>query len=143
MIDRVFVDTNVLVYAHHVGAGARHELAVELVERWWHKRTAVLSTQVIQELYVNLRRKVVPPLSRRQASQLVDDYLVWPVVVNDGSAIREAIEFEQRYRLSFWDALIVQAANAASVAELYTEDLNHGQRYDQVVAVNPFVGLET
>ena len=142
MSDRRFVDTNILVYAHHANAGARHEVATQLVERLWRDRTAVVSTQVIQELYVNLRRKVTPPLSRPEASRLIADYLAWHLVVNDGASIREAIELEKRYQLSFWDALIVQAANASGASELYTEDLNHGQRYDQVTALNPFVGLD-
>ena len=104
----------------------------------WRDRTGVLSTQVIQELLVNLRRKASNPLPAGETRRLVQDYLCWPVVVNDGAAILEALELEDRYRLSFRDALIVQAAIACGAATLYTEDLNHGQTYGGVRAVDPF-----
>ena len=73
-----------------------------------------------------------------EAKQVLADYLTWEVVVNDGESILGALELEERYKISFWDAMIVQAANAAGVERLYSEDLNHGQRYGSVVAVNPF-----
>jgi predicted nucleic acid-binding protein len=138
MSARHFVDTNVLVYAHQANAGSRHRVAAELVTQLWLDRTGVVSTQVLQELYVNLRRRIDPPLGIDEAARIVDDYLAWRLVVNDGDAIRQAIVYEKRYKLSFWDALIVQAANSAGADTLYTEDLNHGQRYGQVLAVDPF-----
>lgn len=142
MSARYFVDTNILVYAHHVNAGARHRTAVELVDQLWRARSGVVSTQILQELYINLRRKIDPPLNIDEASRVVDDYLAWRLVVNDGDSIRQAIGYEKRYKLSFWDALVVQAANAAGAEKLYTEDLNHGQRYGDVVAMDPFAKSE-
>jgi predicted nucleic acid-binding protein len=137
---RYFVDTNILVYAHEASAGEKGQRARELVERLWQERSGVLSTQVLQELYVNLRREAERPLGRSQARQLVTDYLRWHLVVNDGEAILAALEFERRYRLSFWDALIVQAANEAAATTLYTEDLGHGQTYGMVEVINPLLG---
>jgi predicted nucleic acid-binding protein len=72
------------------------------------------------------------------ARRLIEDYLSWNVVANDGAAILRAVDFERRYKISFWDALIVAAANAADATLLYTEDLNHGQTYGVVEACNPF-----
>jgi predicted nucleic acid-binding protein len=138
MSDRAFVDTNVLVYAHDPGSGAKHDRAKALVSQLWHERSGVVSTQVLQELYVNLRKVATKPLSQSEAKQLLADYLTWEVVVNDGQSILEALELEERYQISFWDAMIVQAANAAGVENLYSEDLNHGQRFGSVIAVNPF-----
>ena len=135
---RAFVDTNILVYAHDRAAGERHRLARTLLEQLWEGRTGVLSTQVIQEFYVNVRRKAQRPISATEARQLVEDYLSWDVIVNDAEAIREAMILEKRYRLGFWDALIVQAANAGGAAVLYSEDLAHGQVYGTVELVNPF-----
>ncbi len=138
MTGKLFVDTNVLVYAHDASAGRKHEIARSLLENLWRNRSGVVSTQVLQELYVNVRRIAVNPMKPGAARQLIEDYMAWQVVVNDAQAIIEAIKFEKRYRISFWDALIVQAANAADVGALLTEDLNHGQRYGEVQAVNPF-----
>jgi predicted nucleic acid-binding protein len=137
---RTFVDTNVLVYAHDRSAGTKHARARELVEGLWTTRTGVISTQVLQELYVNLRRKVGKPLSAAEAKGLVADYLRWEVIVNNGESILEAMELEQRFRLSFWDALIVQAAQSAGVEILSSEDLSHGQDYGGVRVVSPFAG---
>lgn len=139
MSDRFFVDTNVLVYAHDASAGRKHQIARALIEELWTNRSGVLSTQVLQELYVNVRRVAFNPLDAGEARGLVEDYASWETVVNDGAAILGAIGIENRYGISFWDALIVHAANATAVETLYTEDLNHGQVYGEVTAVNPFV----
>lgn len=139
MSDKAFVDTNVLVYAHDSGAGIRHEKARDLVARLWEERTGIVSTQVLQELYVSVRRKAQNPLPLDETRQVILDYLRWEVVVNDGDSILGAMEIEARYGLSFWDALIVHAATAAGAPTLFSEDLGHGQAYGQVRAVNPFV----
>lgn len=133
-----FVDSNVLVYAHDRGAGEKHERARTLVAELWRQRTGALSTQVIQEFYVNVRRKSANPIPESAARHLVEDYLRWEVVVNDGTSILEALDVADRYQLSFWDSLIVQAANASGASILYTEDLNQGQRYGAVKVANPF-----
>jgi predicted nucleic acid-binding protein len=134
-----FVDTNILVYAHDRGSGRKHLAAKELVTKLWHERSGVLSTQVLQEFYVNLRRKAVHPIGATAARRLIEDYLSWKVVVNDGAAVLQAVDIERRYKISFWDALIIQAANAANVAIIFTEDLSHGQTYGMVEVCNPFV----
>lgn len=138
MSAELFVDSNVLVYAHDVGAGRKHEVARELTRRLWRERSGVLSTQVLQELYVNVRRKAEQPVSRDEAIALIEDYRRWKVVVNSERSIVEAIRIEERFGLSFWDALILQAAQSSGAGTLYTEDLNHGQRYGSVEALNPF-----
>lgn len=137
MSDRFFVDTNLLVYAHDLSAGAKHERARTLVEELWRDRSGVLSTQVLQELYVTLR-KARNPLAAAEARQVLTDYLRWEVVVNNGDSVLEAVDLEARYRLSFWDALIVQAASTSGAQILYSEDLSHGQAYGTVRVVNPF-----
>jgi predicted nucleic acid-binding protein len=139
MSDKVFVGTNILMYAHDSAAGAKHQRAKALLERLWQERSAAISTQVLQELAVNLRRKVAVPLTTKAVQEIVADYLTWQVVVNDGTAIREALDFEERYGISFWDALIVQAANTVGASILYTEDLSDGQHYGSVRVENPLV----
>jgi predicted nucleic acid-binding protein len=142
MSDRYFVDTNILMYAHDTAAGEKHRRAKALVEELWETRAGVVSTQVLQELAVNLRRKVKKPLDARATRDIVSDYLAWHVVVNGGDSILEALDFETRYRVSFWDALVIQAAHAAGADVLYSEDLSDGQRYGTVRVKNPLTGGE-
>ncbi|MGE0453995.1 MAG: PIN domain-containing protein [Vicinamibacteria bacterium] len=140
MSDRAFVDTNVLVYAHDRSAGVKHEKARALVEALWRDRAGVVSTQVLQELCVAMRKMSAGPPSPPDLARLVADYLRWDVVVNTGESIVEALEIEERFGLSFWDALIVQAAAASGAATLYSEDLSDGQSYGTVRVVNPLAG---
>ncbi|MHB8218592.1 MAG: PIN domain-containing protein [Candidatus Sulfotelmatobacter sp.] len=140
MADKFFVDTNVLIYAHDRTTGVKHERARELVEKLWASGQGVLSTQVLQELCVNLRRKVARPLGVEEIRQLVSDYMSWEVVVNSPGAVIRALELEVRYKTSFWDALILQAAEQSGAAILYSEDLAAKQSYGTLRVVNPLAG---
>ncbi|MFZ5470053.1 MAG: PIN domain-containing protein [Myxococcota bacterium] len=142
MSAKYFVDTNILLYAHDTSAGVKHQRAKALLEKLWTERSGVVSTQVLQELCVNVRRKAARPLDVESTRELVTDYLAWQVVVNTEQSILEALDLESRYRISFWDALVVQAARAAGTAVLYSEDLSAGQTYGTVSVVNPFVEAE-
>ena len=137
MSDRYFVDTNILMYAHDKAAGTKHERAKALVEELWRNRTGVVSTQVLQELAVNLRKKAGRPLDAKATREIVTDYLTWQVVVNGGESILEALDLEARFQISFWDALVVQAAHTSGADVLYSEDLSDGQTYGAVRVINP------
>jgi predicted nucleic acid-binding protein len=137
MSDRFFVDTNILMYAHDKAAGAKHERAKALVEELWRNRTGVVSTQVLQELSVNLRKKAGRPLDAKSTREIITDYLTWHVVVNGGESILEALDLEARFQISFWDALVVQAAHTSGAEVLYSEDLSDGQTYGAVRVINP------
>jgi predicted nucleic acid-binding protein len=137
MSDRFFVDTNILMYAHDKAGGAKHERAKALVEELWRNRTGVVSTQVLQELSVNLRKKASRPLDARATREIITDYLTWHVVVNGGESILEALDLEARFQISFWDALVVQAAHTSGAEVLYSEDLSDGQKYGAVRVINP------
>jgi predicted nucleic acid-binding protein len=139
MSDKHFVDTNILVYAYDQSAGLKHERARTLIEQLWDSGSGVLSTQVLQELCINLRRKVAKPLPVEEVRSILLDYSAWEVVVNTPSSILQALEIEVRYKISFWDALIVHAAESAGAAILYSEDLAKGQRYGAVRVVNPLL----
>ena len=138
MSDRYFVDTNVLMYAHDSAAGEKHQRAKSLVEELWEARAGVVSTQVLQELAVNLRRKAKKLLNAKATRDVVSDYLTWQIVVNGGDSILEALDLEAKYQISFWDALIVQAAHVSGAEVLYSEDLSDGQAYGAVRVINPF-----
>lgn len=137
MSDRYFVDTNILMYAHDRAAGEKHLRAKALVEELWESRSGAVSTQVLQELAVNLRRKARKPLDAKATREVISDYLTWQVVLNGGDSILEALELEARYQISFWDALVVHAAQVAGAEILYSEDLSDGQRYGTVRVKNP------
>lgn len=137
MSDRFFVDTNILMYAHDSTAGEKHEQAKALVEALWETRAGVVSTQVLQELAVNLRKNAKKALDAKATREVVSDYFAWQVVVNDGGSILEALDLEARFQISFWDALVIQAAQVAGAEILYSEDLSDGQRYGTVRVKNP------
>jgi predicted nucleic acid-binding protein len=140
MADKFFVDTNILIYAHDPRAGRKHERARQLIERLWRTGEGVLSTQILQELCVNLRRKVARPVPIDEIRRLIQDYLSWEIVVNTPEAVIEALEIETRYRISFWDALVLQAAESSGAAVLYSEDLATGQAYGTIQVVDPLAG---
>lgn len=140
MVEKYFVDTNILIYAHDRSAGMKHERARELIERLWTNGQGVLSTQVLQELCVNLRRNVANPVPLDELRALVRDYLSWEIVVNTAEAVLQALEIEARYQLSFRDALILQAAEQSGALALYSEDLAAKQIYGTVQVLNPLAG---
>ena len=136
MSDKCFVDTNILVYAHDFKQGAKHERARALIAKLWDSGDGVLSTQVLQELCISLRRKVARPLSTEATRQLIEDYSSWEIVVNTAESVVQALDLETRYKISFWDALIVQAAMKSGAGLLYSEDLADRQSYGAVRVVN-------
>lgn len=139
MSAKCFVDTNILIYAHDRSAGGKHKKAQLLLEQLWETGQPVLSTQVLQELCLNLRRKVGNPLPAHEIRQIIRDYTAWEVITNTAESVLDALEIEARYQTSFWDALILQAATAAGATILYSEDLTAGQNYGSVRVVNPFL----
>jgi predicted nucleic acid-binding protein len=133
-----FVDTNVLAYAYDRSEAAKQPVARALLEALWRDRAGVLSTQVLQELYVLATRKFDPPMPRAAARELVVVYASWPVVQVDVPLVLAASELEERHTLSFWDALVVEAARRAGATRLVTEDLQAGRRIGGVAVENPF-----
>jgi predicted nucleic acid-binding protein len=131
-----FLDTNILVYAYDLDASAKRNVALRLVKQGWTvPGETAISVQVLQELYVNLERRGV---ARRDAVQIIQDFSYWPVVDNSLDLLHRALEEQARWQISFWDASILAAARISGAVELVTEDLNHGQDYDGIRAVNPF-----
>ena len=136
--DKVFVDTNILIYAYDVSASKKHEVARQIVSDLWNSGHGVLSIQVLQEFFVNVTQKIPKPLDRRSARDIVADFLKWEVIIDDGESILEAVDVLLRYGLSFWDALIVGAAARSGAAVLLSEDLKDGQVIHGLTIRNPF-----
>ena len=139
MSDRYFIDTNILVYAYDRTAAEKHSRSRALLENLWQTGQGVLSTQVIQEFCVNVRRKVRVPLPLEEVREIVEEYQAWEIAMIWPSTILRALDKETRFKISFWDALILQSAEEAGASVLYSEDLNHDQSYGPVRVVNPLL----
>jgi predicted nucleic acid-binding protein len=135
--DKTFVDSNVLIYAHDVDAGRRHEVAKALLRDLWLTRTGILGTQVLCEFYVNVTRKIKTPLSKADARRVVETYTPW-CLAPETADVNEAFRIEDEAGIGFWDALILAAAARGGAARVLSEDLNPGQIISGVTVVNPF-----
>lgn len=133
-----FVDTSVLAYAHNASEQIRQPAAEALLEELWSARAGMSSTQVLSEFYAVVTRKFDPPMSRREAREIVNAYAAWPVVQVDATLILAASALEERHGLSFWDAQIVEAARRGGARRLVSEDLQAGRRIAGLVIENPF-----
>ncbi len=138
MIADSFVDSNILIYVYDADAQQKHEIAVAVIKKLWETKTGIISTQVLQEFYVNVTRKIANPLSLALARDIMNDYRSWQVVNNTPETILLASEIQERHLLSFWDSLIIAAAKQGGATTLLTEDLNHGQVIEGIRIENPF-----
>jgi len=133
----VFFDTNVLVYAA-LGTGKdepKRKRALQLVD----SQNFGTSAQVLQEFFVTVVKKASRPLSAAQALEWIEQWAAFPCQSVDHRLVRGAVERSERYRISYWDAAILAAAEALGANTVYSEDLNDGQYYGLIRVVNPFV----
>lgn len=137
-----FLDTNILVYAYDRSAGHKHSLAVQLVEECWKNENGCLSSQVLQEFFVTVTRKIAAPLDLQTARQIVADLAHWRLQAPEARDLLQAIDLQQSYQLALWDAMIVQGAASLGCKQLISEDLNHGRMYGDVQVINPFRGKD-
>jgi predicted nucleic acid-binding protein len=142
MNDKTFVDTNVLIYAHDIDAAAKYETAKRVLRELWKERNGVLSTQVLQEFYVNVTRKIRRPISRESARKVVIAYTIWCQETTPAE-IAAAFRIEDESGIGFWDALILASAVKSGAARLLSEDLNAGQMIAGVRIENPFANTHS
>jgi predicted nucleic acid-binding protein len=138
-VRRSFFDTNVLLYLFDNREPDKKAAAQELIQKEVEADRASLSTQVLQEFYVNATRKLAFPLSPEEAGARVRDFSRLPLVQVDVPLIPAAIARSQRMSFSLWDAMIVEAALKAGADRLLTEDLQHGQVIEDMRVENPFL----
>lgn len=136
---REFLDTNVLVYAFDSSAGEKHTQAASLLTRLVTQGCAVVSVQVLQELFVVLTRKLPKPLSAQQAGSTVADLTVLPLHAPQASDVLAAIDLHRQLHLSFWDAMIVRSASQLNCQIIWSEDFGVGHRYQGIEVRSPFV----
>lgn len=134
----VFVDTNVLLYAEDTAHATKHAQARQWLAWLWIERRGRLSSQVMHEFYVNSVRKLRPAMPQGDARAEVRRYQQWRPWLVDHATVETAWAVEARHGLSYWDALMVAAAQHQGCRWLLTEDLQHGQRIEGVQVVNPF-----
>ena len=139
MTEKIFVDTNIFVYMHDSGHPAKSRTAGEVLARLWREQSGRTSFQVLNELYVTLTRKLVRKVSPEQAWDVVETLLAWEPQSTDRELLVRAKQIEQRYRLSWWDSLIVSAAQLQDCDVLLSEDLQAGMAFGSVTVVNPFL----
>lgn len=140
MSGKSFVDTNILIYAHNLDAGAKREVARAVLGELWRERSGVVSMQVLQEFYVNVTRKIPRPISRNLARSVVETYALWCVETTP-TEISAAFRIEDEAAISFWDAMIVACAAKGRAERILSEDLNAGQRIAGVLVENPFAAM--
>jgi predicted nucleic acid-binding protein len=134
----VFVDTNVLVYAQDARESAKQSAAAEWISRLWVDQTGRTSTQVLSEYYVTVTRKLDPGMKPANAWDDVQSLLAWRPQGIDAALLQRARDIEQRYRISWWDSLIVAAAQAQACSILLSEDLQDKSEFGGVTVRNPF-----
>lgn len=134
----VMLDTNIIAYATSRLREDRDKRAVslELIE----KAELGISAQVLQEFYVTVTRKLKVPLTHEEAVDWLEELEQFPCVPVDASLVYQGAENSGRYLISYWDGAIIAAAERLGATTLYTEDLNHGQKYGSVTVINPFRG---
>jgi len=136
---RAFVDTNVLVYLFDRDTPSKQQRARTLIADLVAGRSLVTSAQVLSELYVTVTRKLAVPLSVDQAASALEALCAFPVVAVDAELVRRAVMRCDAEPLSYWDALILEAAVEAGADMVYSEDLHPGESYQDITVRNPFV----
>lgn len=140
MSAKVFIDTNVLVYAHDIDAGSKQRKAEEVLISLRQQKLGVLSMQVLQEFYSTVTRKLRLPIPKAEARAIVEDFSHW-CVAPTAADIQKAFQIEDQARIGFWDAMIVAAAVRAGATRILSEDLNPGQIIAGITIENPFEAL--
>ena len=138
MTAKVFVDTNVLVYCRDTSEPRKQQQAMGWMAHLWSTRTGKLSYQVLLEFYITVTAKLQPGLDQYDARKDVLSFLAWkPIVVNE-RVLENAWLIQDSYQISWWDALVVSAAQLADCRYLLTEDLQETQEFDSLQVINPF-----
>ena len=138
MSGKVFVDTNVFVYLFDKSAPAKQARARQILETEGPPGRVVLSTQVLQEFYVSVTRKLGKPLSESDGASATSDLCAFDVVDVDKDMVLRSVTLSRTERLSLWDALIIEAARTRRCDRLLTEDLQDGRQLGALRITNPF-----
>jgi predicted nucleic acid-binding protein len=136
---KVFVDTNIIVYAYDVSAGEKHKKAVAIMKDMWSTGNGIISSQVLQEFFVSVTKKSAKPVNIPTAKEIIKDLLKWKTVTINGEILLEAIDIHNEYKYSFWDSVIIAAAIEGGAKVLLSEDLADKQKIKGIVIKSPFL----
>ena len=139
MSDKIFVDTNILVYCFDSSDMIKKEKAVQILESLWESSSGVSSLQVLKEFFVTVTAKLPEKMDFKSAKSAVTGLLSWNLFMENRNSLEKSFEIIQKYQLSFWDANILSAAILSDCNKIYTEDLQHGQVIEGVQILNPFL----
>ena len=134
----MFLDTNVLVYAFDKEEENKHKKAQDILTECWSDRSGMLSTQVLQEFYVTVTRKLPKTLPKQEAREIIKELSSWLTYQPAPADVIAASELEEKHSLSFWDALIIVAAQNSGATTLISEDMQDGRRIGALKIINPF-----
>jgi predicted nucleic acid-binding protein len=132
-----FVDTNVLLYGIDDKDPQKHKTALTLIEQLSRAKTGIISTQILLEYAANLTQKF--KVSRKTAALMTAAFAEWQVMEADVGAVLRALARSTENNVSIWDAMVIEAALRSGAQTLYTEDLQHGQRFGDLTIINPFI----
>jgi predicted nucleic acid-binding protein len=138
MTDRFFLDTNILVYAHEGGDLAKQSRSRDLIYKAIRTGNGILSPQVLGEFYVTVTRKIAKPVPEDQARRELVLLSSLCTVDMDATLVIQALDLRARWQVSYWDALILAAAERSECEVVYSEDLSAGQQYGTVQVRNPY-----
>ena len=138
MRDRVFLDTNILVYAYDKNEPEKQIRAQDILKAAIEEESGIISAQILGEFFVVVTRRIKEPLPIDDAEKIIDIISVLPVAEIDKNLVRDAINIQKGYGISYWDSLIVATAKREGCDRIITEDLNDGQKYHGVLVENPF-----
>ncbi|MDY6853971.1 MAG: PIN domain-containing protein [Thermodesulfobacteriota bacterium] len=136
--NKVFLDSNIIVYAYDRHEPNKLAKARSLLKSGITQENAVVSSQVFGEFFVVVTQRIKEPLSADEAMRIIEILSVLPVVEIDLSLVKHAIETHKAYGISYWDSLILAAAEYAECRKLISEDLSDGQEYNGIIVENPF-----
>lgn len=139
MSAKVFVDTNILLYSRDASESTKQAVAAERLAKLWRERAGRISVQVLNEYFVNVTRKLKPGLSAEEAWDDVESLAAWKPEPISMELLARSFTVHRRYQLSWWDSMIVAAAEAAGCEWILSEDLSHGAEYLGIRVENPFV----
>ena len=138
MADKEFFDTNILIYACDRSEPEKQSQARRLLKNAIEKETGAVSAQVLSEFFTVVTRRIQQPLSIEEAEEVIEQLAILPIVEVDLTLVRQAISTCRQYQISYWDSLIIAAAERAGCTRIVSEDLNPWQSYHGIVVVNPF-----
>jgi predicted nucleic acid-binding protein len=138
MSDNIFVDTNILLYSRDASEPGKQAIASARLAELWENRSGRLSVQVLNEYFVNATRKLDPGLSPEEAWDDIEALSAWNPLPIDMAILTRSFAVQRRYQLSWWDSMIIAAAETAGCTHILSEDLAHGANYFGIIVENPF-----